>query len=164
MTDGFQHSDHNNRANKAIDRISAERVHIARSMLQSWKEIASELRCGVRTAQRWEQELGLPVRRLGKGPRAPVLAFKDELNRWLENNAKVHRAQQIHSLQSVGGFLARQLSSANQMCGQCHSPTKVLKGHLWIYGKSRNWNLSVPFCPLCDGHVIESLCRAPVIQ
>lgn len=164
MAGGFQHSDHDNQANKAIDRITAERVHIARPMLQSWKEIASDLRCGVRTAQRWEQELGLPVRRLGKGSRAPVLVFKDELNRWLENNAKVHREQRVHSLQSIGDFLARGLSSAHQMCGQCHSPMRFLKGHLWVYGRSRKWNLSVPFCPLCDGDLLERLCRDQIVQ
>jgi hypothetical protein len=59
----------------------------SRPVLQSWKEIASELDRSVRTVQRWERVLKLPVRRLGKGPRCPVFAFKDELHLWLRTNA-----------------------------------------------------------------------------
>jgi len=58
-----------------------------RTILQSWKEIASELDRGVRTVQRWERTLGLPVHRLGKGARCPVFAFKDELHLWFRKNA-----------------------------------------------------------------------------
>ena len=38
---------------------------------------------GVRTVQRWERELGLPVHRVGKGPRSPVHAFPSELTAWM---------------------------------------------------------------------------------
>jgi hypothetical protein len=55
----------------------------SREVLHSWKEIAAELDRGVRTVQRWERTLRLPVRRLGDGPRSPVFAFKDELRFWL---------------------------------------------------------------------------------
>jgi len=55
----------------------------SREVLHSWKEIAAELDRGVRTVQRWERTLQLPVRRLGDGPRSPVFAFKDELRFWL---------------------------------------------------------------------------------
>ncbi len=49
--------------------------------LSSWKEIAAYLRVGVRTAQMWEQERGLPVRRI-PGPRGRVLANVQELEAW----------------------------------------------------------------------------------
>jgi hypothetical protein len=51
--------------------------------LNSWKEIASYLGRGVRTVQRWERELQLPVHRIGKGKRSPVFANSTELNFWL---------------------------------------------------------------------------------
>lgn len=51
-------------------------------LLNSWKEIACYLDRGVRTVQRWEK-MGLPVRRLGEGSRAPVIAHADDVNRWL---------------------------------------------------------------------------------
>jgi hypothetical protein len=55
--------------------------------LQGWKEIAAELDRSVRTVQRWEQKLGLPVHKLGKGMGYPVFAFKDELHSWLHAKA-----------------------------------------------------------------------------
>ena len=51
-------------------------------VLNTWKEIAAHLHRGVRTVQRWEATLGMPVRRLGTTPRAPVLAFQNELDAW----------------------------------------------------------------------------------
>ena len=54
-------------------------------ILNSWKEIASYLGRGVRTAQRYEEQLGLPIHRpAGKG-RSAVVAFADEIERWLRN-------------------------------------------------------------------------------
>jgi hypothetical protein len=49
--------------------------------LTSWKEIASFLGIAVRTAQLWERERNLPVRRL-PGGRGRVLASAAELGRW----------------------------------------------------------------------------------
>ena len=51
--------------------------------LDGWKEIAAYVGRGVRTAQRWEQELGMPVRRLDTGGAETVYAFKEELDAWL---------------------------------------------------------------------------------
>jgi hypothetical protein len=58
----------------------------SRTVLQSWKEIASALDRGVRTVQRWERTLQLPVYRLGQG-RCPVFAFRDEVHRWWQTRA-----------------------------------------------------------------------------
>lgn len=54
-----------------------------KATLNSWKEIAEHLERGVRTVQRWEHELNLPVRRLGKGKRSPVYALVGELDLWM---------------------------------------------------------------------------------
>jgi hypothetical protein len=51
-----------------------------REELSSWKEIAAHLAVSVRTAQMWEKERGLPVRRLPGGNR--VIALAAELNDW----------------------------------------------------------------------------------
>ena len=59
----------------------------ASATLQGWKEIAGELDRSVRTVQRWEQNLGLPVHKLGGGVGSPVFAFKDELRSWLRVKA-----------------------------------------------------------------------------
>jgi hypothetical protein len=52
-------------------------------LLTSWKEIASYLGKGVRTVQRWELQLGLPVRRPHERTKGVVHATREELDRWL---------------------------------------------------------------------------------
>ena len=52
-------------------------------LLNSWKEIASYLGRGVRTVQRWETELALPVHRPHHRSRSIVIASRSELNNWL---------------------------------------------------------------------------------
>jgi hypothetical protein len=54
------------------------------TILNSWKEIANYLGRGVRTVQRWERDLGLPVHRPKGKDRSAVLAFPEELNAWLQ--------------------------------------------------------------------------------
>ena len=56
-----------------------------REVLESWKEISDYLKRTVKTCQRWERELELPVRRLESATRARVFAYKDELDFWLED-------------------------------------------------------------------------------
>lgn len=54
-------------------------------VLNSWKEIAEYLHRGVRTVQRWEIELALPVRRPRGKSRSAVLALRPELDEWIRN-------------------------------------------------------------------------------
>ncbi|MCK7489833.1 MAG: hypothetical protein MZU79_06105 [Anaerotruncus sp.] len=56
----------------------------AREVLQSWKDISAYLGRDVRTCRRWEEHLGLPVHRLNGSAKARVMAYKDEVDRWLE--------------------------------------------------------------------------------
>jgi TolB-like protein/lipoprotein NlpI len=63
----------------AIDR-SSDRS--ANDRLDSWKEIAAYLKKEVRTVQRWEKSLGLPVRRLAQGKQGTVFAYKPDLEAW----------------------------------------------------------------------------------
>lgn len=58
-------------------------------LLSGWKEIANHLRCGVRTSQRWQAE-GLPVKRVGAGPRSPVFAYSEQLDRWMKDGDLRH--------------------------------------------------------------------------
>ena len=125
-------------------------------IVQSWKEIASELNRGVRTVQRWERELGLPVRRVGRRSKAPVFAFKDELHAWLDtlnSNAAKHSGL----IQSLNDFFhAAQSSECRQTCNECGSSTHFLNGQFWIYGTRAKWRVSVPFCPVCDSQRLGS--------
>jgi hypothetical protein len=56
-----------------------------RRILNSWKEIAGYLGRGVRTVQRWEAQLGLPVHRPAGKEHSAVLAFSSELDEWLDS-------------------------------------------------------------------------------
>ena len=56
----------------------------ARKVLHGWKEIAHYLGQGVRSVQRYEGELKLPIRRPVGTNRSAVLAFSDELDDWLQ--------------------------------------------------------------------------------
>jgi len=52
-------------------------------VLTSWKEVAAYLGKGVRTVQRWERELGLPVRRPYGSEKHVIVALPEELDRWM---------------------------------------------------------------------------------
>jgi hypothetical protein len=76
------------RASETRLKASCRGLHLSESLtntdvLNSWKEVAVYMGRGVRTVQRWERELGLPVRRPRGRSRSAVIAFKPELDRWL---------------------------------------------------------------------------------
>ena len=52
-------------------------------LLNSWKEIAAYLDRGVRTVQRWEATMGLPVHRPKGRLHSSVFALAHEIDRWL---------------------------------------------------------------------------------
>jgi excisionase family DNA binding protein len=58
------------------------------AVLSSWKEIAAYLGKGVRTVQRWEQQDGLPVRRIAGTSK--IVAYREELDRWLHAQPAQH--------------------------------------------------------------------------
>ena len=52
--------------------------------LESWGEIAAYLRREIRTVQRWEKTLGLPIHRLNVGRNSAVYAYPSELDKWYQ--------------------------------------------------------------------------------
>ena len=58
--------------------------HVAKpKFLSGWKEISHYLGKGVRTVQRYERELGFPVRRPAGKSRAAVMATTAEIDAWV---------------------------------------------------------------------------------
>jgi hypothetical protein len=54
------------------------------TVLSSWKDIAQYLGKGVRTVQRWERHLGLPVRRpIGASQKSAVVLHRGDVDVWL---------------------------------------------------------------------------------
>jgi len=50
--------------------------------LDGWKDIATYLHRDVRTVQRWEKFLGLPVQRVQDSKSGSVYAFRNEIDAW----------------------------------------------------------------------------------
>ena len=69
--------------------------------LTSWKDIAHYLDRGIRTVQRWEVELGLPVRRSTGKKRGGVMALRPEIDDWLKACPISERAR----ISQVGDFV-----------------------------------------------------------
>lgn len=61
-------------------------------MLSSWKEIAHFFGKGVRTVQRWEKTLDLPIHRPPGAPSNVVLARTSDLEEWM-HRGPVSRAE-----------------------------------------------------------------------
>lgn len=74
--------------------------------LDNWDEIAAYLRVHSRTAQRYAETRGLPIRRLpGDGPKPRVFAYRSELDKWLQAGSEPsHLAGQPFETQLVGKF------------------------------------------------------------
>ena len=72
----------------ATEKEAPKRPEQQTAALQSWKEIAEYMGRGVRTVQRWERDAGLPIRRPRIGDRGPVIAFPDELDKWLHSRSR----------------------------------------------------------------------------
>jgi len=64
----------------------------------------------VRTAQRWEKELGLPVFRIKKFSRTYVFAYSDKLDKWIAKNSKRDTTSKRKGLKAKKLFIASSLS------------------------------------------------------
>ncbi len=85
--------------------------------LTSWKEIAAYLGKSVRTVQRWEAELALPVRRPNQGDRNIVAAVPKELDEWLKRRLSPRATGHVHcspQLQRMRRLVAEMLEEADR--------------------------------------------------
>ena len=119
-------------------------------VLNSWKDIAGFLKCGVRTAQRWERDLDLPVYRPRPGRRGPVCAFPTEIRLWMmqkktehpELALPVHKNTAIdasHELTRLSAELVRQTAANTRLqkeyAARLLETVRILKAK--IEGRSR---------------------------
>ncbi len=83
--------------------------------LSSWKEIAGYLDRTVRTCQRLEMTMGLPIHRLDGSPKARVFAYSHELDAWLAkkmNERALHRRRRRLALLILGAVAVIGVASA----------------------------------------------------
>ncbi len=67
--------------------------------LEGWGPIAHYLGTSIRTAQRWEREMGLPVHHAGRSKGYRVFAFAVDLDRWLRSREQMPNAGAIATIQ-----------------------------------------------------------------
>ena len=107
----------------SIKQFPAPAANHSVAVLTSWKDIAKYLGKGVRTAQRWEKELGLPVRRRKHARKSAVLAIPSEINDWVssqripggrvvESVDKTTLVRQIQELQTENLELLHEIDKA----------------------------------------------------
>jgi hypothetical protein len=127
--DGKNSQENPNGIVRAPQLLRAIPVHSG--VLNSWKEIATYLGRGVRTVQRWEAELQLPVRRPRGKNRSAVIAFREELDQWLsrtpldcDNSDNKESSDALRTIAQEMQELALQLFAAAE------SQTRSEKGKL----------------------------------
>jgi hypothetical protein len=88
---------------------------MTKAVLTSWKDISEYLGKGIRTVQRWEDELGLPVHRTREGVKSAVLAVPEEIDAWvqsLKSEDNQDREALIRALRIENQGLRRELALA----------------------------------------------------
>ena len=96
-------------------------------LLSGWKEIANYMHRGVRTVQRWEA-IGLPVRRVEKSRRAPVIAFAEDLDAWARS-LHVPLLDRIEELRATISSLQAQIRSLKRQLRVKNRPAHMDKTH-----------------------------------
>jgi hypothetical protein len=81
--------------------MSTEGVATSTEILNSWKEIAGYMNRGIRTVQRWEADLGMPVRRPRAKGRSAVLAMRGELDGWIKACPIEHRNADLSQIEPL---------------------------------------------------------------
>ena len=103
-------------------------------VLNSWKEIAAYLRRGVRTVQRWERELNLPVRRPRNRSRSAVIALCSDIDAWLAKRVVTNgETSQLPAIQDIDErieFLQRRLSELEAESGRIREELRLLQPKL----------------------------------
>jgi hypothetical protein len=93
-----------------IDADPDQGAGVVAPILIGWKNIARYLGAGIRTVQRWESGLGLPVRRTRQESKSTVLAVPADIDAWVrargfhagkEASRKSERMLLLHSLREL---------------------------------------------------------------
>lgn len=129
--------------------------------LQGWKEIAAELDRSVRTVQRWEQKLGLPVHKLGNGGGSPVFAFRDELHSWLRVKADEGMKTKIDALSKAASLNPDEMPAGHRRAvlvkGRDSSRSQTTPSEpdiiksLNAFFALKGANTNAPLCNHCQG-------------
>jgi len=113
-------------------------------VLSGWKTIANYLGRGVRTVQRYERELDLPVRRPAGRPRGSVVATKTEIDAWV-SASPIPASQMKRLVKKITQELLAEIKNSIRMCRLCDE-MRALRSELpepsWtaVSGQAREMN------------------------
>jgi hypothetical protein len=103
-----------------ISQQTAGQAEAQTGVLSSWKDIAKYAGKGVRTVQRWEQQLGLPVRRpAGRAGKSVVLVYRSDLEEWMATHFSIRTAQkhqETGSYSTTRGTLRQSVQTRQEVC------------------------------------------------
>lgn len=115
-------------------------------ILSGWKEIANYLGMGVRTVQRYERDLRLPIRRPSGSSRGSVIATKAELDAWVNASPlreafrlslhAVDSAETVKELKQHVTELHRLRKESAQLRYEMSASRKELEAAIQLLGES----------------------------
>ena len=92
---------------------------------------------GVRTVQRYEANLGLPIRRPPGGNRCAVWAFADEIDAWLKSPGRIRGAESDYPEEQTDAQLRASAKDAERLTnesrsnnGSSHETAQTMPSHL----------------------------------
>lgn len=91
-------------------------------LLTCWKDIAHYMGKGVRTVQRWEQELDLPVRRPSQeATKSAVVANREDLDVWLASRWSIRKPHAAVPYQPASPDLAQSIRASRELRAANHA-------------------------------------------
>ena len=117
---------------------------MSRHILNGWKEISTHLDRGVRTAQRWETLLGMPVHRPSPNDRSAVVAFSDELDRWISRLSHGEHHDVLGRVKNNANRLACQTA---ELESQTWALAKQVERALAVFRRKALWSTHTPARP-----------------
>ncbi len=128
------------------------------AVLSSWKDIARYMGKGVRTVQRWEHHLGLPVRRPnGASHKSAVLLDRSELDAWLATRFSARgavrdlAAKGTEPSDSARNSLREGIRKARALRDANHALTQQISESIRLLtercDRLSNHALEAPWCP-----------------
>jgi len=98
-------------------------------LLSGWKDIARHLGKGVRTVQRYERELGLPVRRPSGNRSGSVVATKPDLDSWLRSSATGQESL-IRNTVTIQAYLSSEMAKGRRDRADLQAQMRELRKEL----------------------------------
>jgi hypothetical protein len=106
------------------------------AVLSSWKDIARYLGKGVRTVQRWERHLGLPVRRpVGASHKSAVVLYRGDVDAWLATRFSArslpkHEVPDGPMSQAARSILRESIRAARELRTANHALTEQISASI----------------------------------